>query len=350
MHSRSLRNGTSLVPTLLTTAIVSSCVLCWLNRLNTIVLRPYLDEVFHVRQAQTYWKHQWREWDPKITTPPGLYLVSYLIGALGFLIFRQPKELSASYLRFMNGVVLFSALPILLRRLLSNIWKTPDSLEHERVVSAEKEPGWELHLTVLNISLFPPLFFFSGLYYTDLAAVLIVLEVYRRDLERTSMSDALKDPHSVNHFWNTLFSRQTVLLILFGLVSLLFRQTNIFWTAIFLGGLRVVKTTHSLCVECRSSDIATIARSSWRLRQVYDPPVNMACFEGTVHIASYSTPALHTQPADARDTDYLKACLSIGIMAVANIHIMLIALLPYLVLLGAFGLFVLWNGSVVLGQ
>ncbi len=32
------------------------------------------DEVFHVRQAQTYWKHQWDVWDPKITTPPGLWI------------------------------------------------------------------------------------------------------------------------------------------------------------------------------------------------------------------------------------------------------------------------------------
>lgn len=48
--------------------------------------------------------------------------------------------------------------------------------------------------------------------------------------------------------------------------------------------------------------------------------------------------------------DYFKTCLSIGVAALANVRIILTALLPYLGLLAAFGLFILWNGSVVLGE
>lgn len=30
------------------------------------------DEIFHIRQAQTYCAGRWTQWDPKLTTPPGL--------------------------------------------------------------------------------------------------------------------------------------------------------------------------------------------------------------------------------------------------------------------------------------
>ena len=36
---------------------------------------PYMDEIFHVRQTQRYCAGELRSWDPKITTPPGLYLL-----------------------------------------------------------------------------------------------------------------------------------------------------------------------------------------------------------------------------------------------------------------------------------
>lgn len=48
--------------------------------------------------------------------------------------------------------------------------------------------------------------------------------------------------------------------------------------------------------------------------------------------------------------DYLKTLVSLGVSTVAHIIQMIPALLPYLVFLGTFGLFVLWNGSVVLGR
>lgn len=34
----------------------------WLAKINATVPEPYLDEVFHVRQAQTYWAHNWTQW------------------------------------------------------------------------------------------------------------------------------------------------------------------------------------------------------------------------------------------------------------------------------------------------
>jgi alpha-1,2-glucosyltransferase len=37
---------------------------------------PYMDEIFHIPQSQKYCRGNFTEWDPKITTFPGLYLSS----------------------------------------------------------------------------------------------------------------------------------------------------------------------------------------------------------------------------------------------------------------------------------
>ena len=34
---------------------------------------PYIDEIFHIPQAQAYCQGDFLYWDNKITTPPGLY-------------------------------------------------------------------------------------------------------------------------------------------------------------------------------------------------------------------------------------------------------------------------------------
>ena len=46
------------------------------------VNEAYMDEIFHVPQAQAYCNGQWRHWDDKITTFPGLYIVAVGFDAL----------------------------------------------------------------------------------------------------------------------------------------------------------------------------------------------------------------------------------------------------------------------------
>ena len=57
----------------------------WFFSVSRAVREPYLDDVFHVRQAQHYCAGNWHIWDPKITTPPGLYLISAAASFLGLL-------------------------------------------------------------------------------------------------------------------------------------------------------------------------------------------------------------------------------------------------------------------------
>lgn len=90
-------------------------------------------------------------------------------------------------------------------------------------VGSKQSSKWssaELAHTTINICLFPPLFFFYGLYYTDVLSALSVLFVYRCFLSE----------------------QHDVVIVLAGMLSLLFRQTNIFWVSIFLGGLAFCRT------------------------------------------------------------------------------------------------------------
>ncbi|RWS07343.1 putative Dol-P-Glc:Glc(2)Man(9)GlcNAc(2)-PP-Dol alpha-1:2-glucosyltransferase-like protein, partial [Dinothrombium tinctorium] len=66
-------------------AIVSSigyisAILAVFVLVNEEVSVAYMDEQFHVKQARHYCVGNFTTWDPKITTPPGLYLIT-----LGFL-------------------------------------------------------------------------------------------------------------------------------------------------------------------------------------------------------------------------------------------------------------------------
>ncbi|XP_061874545.1 dol-P-Glc:Glc(2)Man(9)GlcNAc(2)-PP-Dol alpha-1,2-glucosyltransferase isoform X5 [Colius striatus] len=70
---------------------------------------PYMDEVFHVPQAQAYCHGRFLQWDPMITTLPGLYLVSVGVVKPAVWLFGWTGSVvcSVGMLRFIN--LLFSA-------------------------------------------------------------------------------------------------------------------------------------------------------------------------------------------------------------------------------------------------
>ena len=58
--------------------------------MHTTNPQPYMDEIFHIPQAQKYCNGTFDSWDPKITTLPGLYLFSS--GILGNETETQPPR------------------------------------------------------------------------------------------------------------------------------------------------------------------------------------------------------------------------------------------------------------------
>ncbi|KKK26451.1 hypothetical protein ARAM_000247 [Aspergillus rambellii] len=274
----------------------------WMTQVNKVVPEPYLDEAFHIPQAQAYWAHKWTHWDPKITTPPGLYLFSYALCALTLFLRGSPTVLDPPALRATNvaGAAVF--LPMRLQTALDTLRKQPN----------KRPSGAWLSHTVLNICLFPPLFFFSGLYYTDVLALLVVVEAYNWDLRRTSRVSSAPF--------------ETAVFVFLGLVSLVFRQTNIFWVSVFFGGLQVVRKVRRETKTCMSSSMVDIVRAGSK-NELYDPTV-----------------------LDASIADYFKTATSLCSVALNNLPSIIISLIPYLLILTGFGGFVLWNDGVVLGH
>ena len=67
---------------------------------NNAVKESYIDEYFHLGMTERYLiQHDFLSWDPKITTPPGLYYLGFVFGkvlsALGLYA-------DAASLRYLN--------------------------------------------------------------------------------------------------------------------------------------------------------------------------------------------------------------------------------------------------------
>jgi alpha-1,2-glucosyltransferase len=150
-----------------------------------------MDEPFHIDQAEAYCRGDFSYWNEKITTPPGLYFFSiglkYLFG-LGCAL---------AELRFTNIVFLFGI----------------GLLVYLIVIKKTKENHLTAALHSFSVALFPFVFFFSFLYYTDVGSLFFVLLSYYLCLEHCFT-------------WAALSSS----------VACTFRQTNIIW-AFFVAAL-----------------------------------------------------------------------------------------------------------------
>lgn len=145
--------------------------------------------------------------------------------------------------------------------------------------SADDEPGSKQKqssshaiLSAANVSLFPPLFFFSALFYTDVPSTCFVLMSYQY----------------MRKSWNAgeLRWRSWPITVVLGVVALSFRQTNIFWVAVLPAGLSAVRalkqTAHTVPRDeaKKPKDMLQIVRDSWESSEVYDVAVEDAAFEG----------------------------------------------------------------------
>ncbi|RLM74744.1 hypothetical protein C2845_PM15G13500 [Panicum miliaceum] len=169
---------------------------------NSVVPEPYMDEIFHVPQARQYCHGDFLTWDPMITTPPGLYYVSLAYVASFFPVawmFRLAETFdvlcSTAALRSTN-VIMAMVCAVLFHDLLLCI--RPGIGERKATTYA------------ILVALYPVHWFFTFLYYTDVASLAAVLAMYLFCLKK--------------QFWISA---------MFGAFSILFRQTNVIWIIFF---------------------------------------------------------------------------------------------------------------------
>ncbi|KAH7314252.1 alpha-1,2 glucosyltransferase-like protein alg10 [Rhexocercosporidium sp. MPI-PUGE-AT-0058] len=298
----------------------------WLDHVINVVREPYLDEVFHIPQAQAYCNGRYEVWDPKLTTPPGLYIFSTLYAKLSTY-----GKCSPAILRSFNvfALIMVFSYACDCRALIART-RSPGGPELRNASVAFRMRNWayahqklspdEIH-TALNIALFPLLFFFSGLFYTDVLSTCVVLRVYRLFLERRGA------------YQNT--SEGLIWLYLTGIIALWMRQTNIFWVAVFMGGMELVRTIDTN----RTSDSASVnPPHTWK---------DISLF----YFKRYSRGQIHDVPLNnATVHDFVLCVISIAVAAMFQPLLMITRLWSYIGLLASFFGFVVWNGGVVLGD
>ncbi|GAA5944807.1 hypothetical protein JCM3775_007314 [Rhodotorula graminis] len=280
-------------------AASSTAVACFINRHAP---EPYMDEIFHVPQAQAYCRGDWTYWDPALTTPPGLYLVPAALVYLQRLVrpvlphaLAAANPCSVAALRGLN-LVLSLSLPFLYARLIrlvaasssSSSSRSPTAARHRSTPSSFKtglRAAAASHALVM--ALCPLLGWWAWLYYTDLAAVTIVLSS-----------------------WSYALEERYVLSAIIGGASLLFRQTNVVWLVFIAGQAAIAQAKR-------------VARPS----EVVDPHLEGA------------------RPADLIRMPWMLA--RSALQHPTALVPVLGAYLPVFVLAAAF---VVWNGGIVLGD
>ncbi|KAI9014801.1 alpha-2-glucosyltransferase Alg10 [Gaertneriomyces semiglobifer] len=192
------------VASLLTAAgIFVTVITALLSRyINARVPDPYMDEVFHVGQAQQYCSGNFATWDPKITTPPGLYGTSYLFASIqSWGLSPSPSLCFTTALRSHNAVFLLGTL-LVQYMILQTLHPSVSKLNHV--------------LSATALCLFPISYFFHFMYYTDPGSTFFVLTTYLLALRGSTK-------------WSAVM----------GLISVTYRQTNIIWV-LFAAGVRLL--------------------------------------------------------------------------------------------------------------
>ncbi|KAK7078164.1 glucosyltransferase [Halocaridina rubra] len=157
----------------------------------TVQPTEFIDEIYHIPQAQKYCDGRFQEWDPKITTLPGLYLFSIgLNGPVSWVLGRKLCDVFS--LRITNLVATAFMLSTIHKLLL---YLHGDKVDH-----------WKLMLSAVNLSLLPVMYWFTFLYYTDVLSTLIVLVMILLHLYRA--------PNAAGAM---------------GVIAIIMRQTNIIW-------------------------------------------------------------------------------------------------------------------------
>ncbi|CAN4116967.1 unnamed protein product [Withania somnifera] len=299
--------------------IISSWVVAVSVLLNRIVPQPYMDEIFHIPQAQQYCKGNFRSWDPMITTPPGLYIVSLAYVASLFPgLFAVKVDVSfsdacsPSILRSTNGVLaVFCSILVY------------DILTHLRPSLSDRKVA----LRTVVLALYPLHWFFTFLYYTDIASLTAVLASYLMSLKK-------------KYFFSSLV----------GALAVLIRQTNIIWI-LFIACTGVLD--YILNQQEDSADLTDSSQSQGKdafpvSSQGVGTHSNLRKRRIHNQAATFSSPFHQTVASPVPSSDFSHEVRENSSILWQFKWELIASFLPYLIIMTTFITFVYWNGSIVL--
>lgn len=105
-----------------------------------------------------------------------------------------------------------------------------------------KKMNLMMALDTLTIAVLPPMYFFAHLYYTDISSITTILGM---------ILFSLKSKHNFS--------------AIFGIASVLMRQTNIVWVALILGSSVIDKVVTAIFPQTKIHDIAFKVKTFCRL-------------------------------------------------------------------------------------
>ena len=231
------------------------------------VNEAYMDEIFHVPQAQQFCGNHWNNYDNKLTTLPGMYLIPSLLSiliqkyvsptllksSLYIQFYDAVSQCSIVYLRFFNLLYIAGLIPLIQAILMDihgsqlyviinkKVTKQQQLFNNELKKSAkksnrkvknyslnneDKEVILEniLHGYTLEILLFPVHFFYIFLFYTDVGSTFWLLFCYLCYLRiyygKTELS-------------NYNYIMYQIGLFICGIMAILYRQTNVIWIGFY---------------------------------------------------------------------------------------------------------------------
>jgi len=186
-----------LAPQLIIPAVFLISGSCLMTMMNEQVSTPYMDEYFHNLQTNRYCSGRWGVYDPKITTPPGLYLVTVVL-LKSMVWLGLPEDVCWDF-NSQRAIVLLHGVLL--------VWICAKVMLHlNPTVNSDTRLLW-----ATEIATFPLVLFYSLLFYTDVPAAFYIISSYYLML--------------LNYPW---------LSSILATIAVLHRQTNIVWAAMIV--------------------------------------------------------------------------------------------------------------------
>lgn len=241
------------------------------------------------------------QWDPKITTFPGLYIVSTLLNFAPGTCSVWSLRLTSLIASVFNVWLIYQIRLTILQKRFAN----------DRSLN-------NVELETLSVALLPPMYFFAHLYYTDVVSVSAVLALMlfnmRNQHNIASIFGKSLSLYGLNeHFRHTFVIDLTVS----GFLSVLMRQTNIVWVAMLFGTTVIDKLVFQTLPFIKQN------KSYGRTDHVYG-------FHDILAVLQFYGKRFYLIPK--------------------QVKLLVLHLAGYVLVLGGFVAFVVWNGSIVVGD